>query len=537
MEKYAIKICKGGYTGNNDRYIRNWYEVSIDSKNWHKYSKGGPFRKWYGNSEFVVYWKDNGVELKNNESAGFGASKYYDKEHFVWSGIGTGLPSFRYDPKDVYFDDVSPSVVFDDKVPEELLALMNSKISYQVLELLAPTQHFQAGDIKSVPVKDKLFLASSDIKERVNINILISKQDWDSHETSWDFKTNELFRFALGLSFDQLDSLAMYDVCRSLNLELLVSQYKEYWKQQFMQLHTNEEEINRKVIEIYELQEELTPDVPLNEVTILQKGEMNIIDDQIEWHDEVIIKQFISYLIGCFLGRYSVDKPGLIIASQGQKLADLDLPAQTLEIDDDGIIPVVLEEDFFADDMTQRIEAAVKTLFGEDNFYENMKYIKDNLGMSLRDYLYKNFYADHLQMYSVKGAKRPIYWLFSSQMGDKKKKGYFKALIYMHRMEADTLSKLHADYVHPYIKKIEQQLVEAEDNATRDNLSQAQHNKALKLAEELREKVREVKNLEKTLVEMASARITINLDDGVKTNYPKFYPLVEPIKGLELSEE
>ena len=264
---------------------------------------------------------------------------------------------------------------------------------------------------------------------------------------------------------------------------------------------------------------------------------MDIVDNQIEWHEEVIIKQLISYLIGCFMGRYSVNKPGLIIASQGQKVSNLDLPVQTLEIDDDGIIPIVQEEDFFADDMTQRIETAVKTLFGEEHFYENMKFIKQCLGMNLRDYLYKNYYADHQQMYSVKGAKRPIYWLFSSQMGDKKKKGYFKALVYMHRLEADTLSKLHADYVHPYIQKIEHQLIEAEDNATRDDLSQAQHNKALKQAEELREKVREVKAFETTLVEMASARITIDLDDGVKANYPKFYPLVETIKGLDNKEE
>jgi hypothetical protein len=240
------------------------------------------------------------------------------------------------------------------------------------------------------------------------------------------------------------------------------------------------------------------------------------------------------------MGRYSVNKPGLIIASQGQKVSNLDLPVQTLEIDDDGIIPIVQEEDFFADDMTQRIEAVVKTLFGEEHFYENMQYIKTVLGQNLRDYLYKNYYSDHQQMYSAlmngTTAKRPIYWLFSSQMGDKKKKGYFKALVYMHRLEADTLSKLHADYVHPYIQKIEQQLLEAEDNAMRDDLNQAQHNKALKLAEDLRDKVREVKAFETTLVEMASARITINLDDGVKTNYPKFYPLVEAIKGLDNKE-
>ena len=304
-----------------------------------------------------------------------------------------------------------------------------------------------------------------------------------------------------------------------------------------MTLHDNEMLLNEKYIMIYGLGNELDSNISLDEVTILQRGEISIEDNKIVWHDDVIIKQFISYLVGCLMGRYSVDKPGLIIASQGQKVTDLDLLAHTIEIDDDGIIPVIMEEDFFADDLTQRIETAVKKLFGERNFYENMKFIKTALGMNLREYLYKNYYADHQQMYSVKGAKRPIYWIFSSQMGDKKKKGYFKALVYMHRIESDTLSKLHADYVSPYIDKVEQQLKEAEDDAVRDDLSQAQRNKANKLAAELAEKVREVKEFATILAQMSTQRLTIDLDDGVKTNYPKYYPLVEPIKGLERKDE
>lgn len=241
------------------------------------------------------------------------------------------------------------------------------------------------------------------------------------------------------------------------------------------------------------------------------------------------------------MGRYSVDKPGLIIANQHQDLNSLNLqvdgiensPRSTLSIDDDGIVPIIQESDFFADDMTERIQLAIKTLFGEELYYENMKYIEQTIGKPLRDYLYKDYYSDHQQMYCVKGAKRPIYWLFSSRMGDKHKKGYFKALVYMHRMEADTLSKLHAEYVHPYINKVEQQLREAEEETLRDDLTQAQRNRALKLVNELKEKVKEVKEFEQELVEMASHRLTIDLDDGVKANYPKFYPLVEPIKGLE----
>lgn len=256
----------------------------------------------------------------------------------------------------------------------------------------------------------------------------------------------------------------------------------------------------------------------------------------IVWHDDVIIKQFISYLVGCLMGRYSIDKPGLIIASQGQKPKDIDLPFHTLKIDDDGIIPIIMEKEFLSDDLTQRLEDAVKTLLGEWYFHSNIKYIETALGIDRRTYLFKDFYADHQKMYSVKGARRPIYWLFSSQMGDNKKKGYFKALVYMHRMEGDTLSKLHANYVHPYLNKTEQQLLEAEDNASRDGLTQAQHNEALKQVEALKEKVGEVKAFETKLMEMASARITIDLNDGVKVNYPKFYPLVEPIKGLDCKE-
>lgn len=537
-----LDCLQGIITGNTDKYLKLWFEVNNrclllhkekfeDQKYWVSYTKGGSVRKWYGNNEFVIFWKNGGDYLTRNRNTN---SKYYLKPCFTWSLIGSNTFSTRY--CDIGFLwDVSGSIgVPYDNHWRQVLGFMNSKLVSSFLYILNPTINTNIEDIDALPF---IYSDSDEIDKHVEQNISISKQDWDSHETSWDFKTNELIRLALGLTSEQVQSQVMTEAGLPLSLESVVAKYKTYWQEQFMLLHQNEEELNRQFIEIYGLQDELTPDVPQNEITILQKGEISIEDNQIVWHDDVIIKQFISYLVGCFMGRFSVNKPGLIIASQGQKIEDLNLPAQTIEIDDDGIIPIIMEEDFFVDDMTQRIEAAVKTLFGEEPFYENMKFIKTALGSELRTYLYKNYYADHQAMYSVKGAKRPIYWLFSSQMGEKKKKGYFKALVYMHRLEADTLSKLHADYVHPYVQKVEQQLVEAEDNATRDDLSQAQHNKALKLADELREKVREVKAFEVALVEMASARITIDLDEGVKANYPKFYPLVEPIKGLDKSED
>ena len=528
-------VCKptqGLATADNDRFLRIWFEVGFcnssfkeknaalaarSGKKWFPYNKGGAKRRWYGNQELVVNWEDDGKELKAFKGAVIRNPSYYFKPCISW-GLISG-PLFRYFPNGFIYDVQGMSCFYksDEQLQKEIV-WQNTKVFNEVAKIISPAGHIQIGEIGKMPCCDN---APEGIEEVGKQNISISKQDWDSHETSWDFQRNPLL--------EQLDLLKP--------LEVLVENYKSEWEDHFHTLHRNEEELNRKFIEIYGLQDELTPDVPLDEITILQKGEISIEDNKIVWHNDVIIKQFISYLVGCMMGRYSVDRPGLIIASQGQKVADLDLPTHTIEIDDDGIIPVIMEEDFFADDLTQRIETAVKKLFGERNFYENMKFIKVALGMNLRDYLYKNYYADHQQMYSVKGAKRPIYWLFSSQMGEKKKKGHFKALVYMHRLESDTLSKLHADYVHPYLTKVEQQLREAEDDATRDDLSQAQHNKALKQAEELKEKVREVKAFETQLVEMASARITIDLDDGVKVNYPKFYPLVEPIKGLDTKDE
>lgn len=548
---------EGMATAGNPIYLRNWFEVSYEkcdfrntenkndsNQKWFPYNKGGVFRKWYGNNEFIVNYENDGYEIKHNIDPTTGRVRSHNyngefayKEGMTWSSISSGAISIRYSIPGFLWD--SKGAMGFIKTNSNLfyiMSLVNSTVAQSYLKVLAPSMDFKVGDIIQLPYLEDSKLLDN-IIELTKLNIGISKQDWDSHETSWDFKMNELLRLSLCLPCEQVDSYKMPDVCQNIALQSLVAQFKSYWEKQFMQLHQNEEELNRKFIYIYGLQDELNPNIRLDKITILQKGEISIVDNHIEWHDGVIIKQFVSYLVGCYMGRFSINKPGLIIASQGQKIEDLDLHVQTLEIDDDGIIPIVQEEDFFEDDLTERIEAAVKTLFGEEHFNENMKYIKTALGQNLRDYLYKNFYTDHQQMYSVKGAKRPIFWLFSSQMGDKKKKGHFKALVYMHRIEADTLSKLHADYVHPYIQKIEHQLIEAEDNAMRDDLNQVQHNKAIKQTEELRDKVREVKAFETTLVEMASARITIDLDDGVKVNYPKFYPLVEPIRGLETSED
>ena len=546
---YPVK--KGIDTGKNEQFTRLWTEVetnklSLTDKDnkWFVYIKGGEFRRWYGNNELVVNWENDGYAIRHFKGSTIRNQNYFKKEAVTWTLLSSksGI-SARFVRPNAMFDN-NGSSAFPTENKEALLGFLNSKVANECLSILNPTLAFQVGNIASLPFQKEVICDS--IKDIVLQNISISKSDWDAHETSWDFAQNELLALTGESCNDIWRDYATHadTVTPQPHMESLayrVNTYKAKWETKFHRLHANEEELNRMFIDIYGLQDELTPDVPLDEVTILQQGEISIEEGKLVWHDDVIVKQFLSYLAGCFMGRFSPDKPGLIIANQHQDLTALGLqvdgiessPRSTLSIDDDGIVPIIQEPDFFADDMTGRIQLAIKQLFGEAAYYENMKYIEQTIGKSLRDYLYKDYYADHQQTYSVKGAKRPIYWLFSSRMGDKHKKGYFKALIYMHRIEPDTLSKLHADYVHPYINKVEQQLREAEEESLCDDQTQAQRNRAMKQVNELKDKAKEVKEFEQQLVEMASHRPAIDLDDGVKANYPKFYPLVEPVKGLE----
>lgn len=539
IEEFSL-IRQGMASGDTSRFVRYWFEINDNSlylecdsfnkalsinKKWYPFNKGGGFKRWYGNYDFVIAFSVDDIELLSNMGNHLPSKELYFKKGITWNAIASTKFSVREHKLGSIFSNAGMvCIVINPNLYLYFHGLLNSNILSTILNILSPTLNFNAGDIKKVPIKIKNIEL---ININVERNIFISKQDWDAHETSWDFQTSPLLE----------------QMKESHSMLQIMENYKQYWEEKFYQLHANEEELNRQFIEIYGLQDELTPDVPLDEVTILQKGEISIEDNKLVWHDDIIVKQFISYLVGCFMGRYSIDKPGLIIASQHQDLNELGLKVEgldngaegRLQIDDDGIIPI-LDVEYFADDMTVRIEQAVKTIFGEESYQENLSYINNNLGKckSLREYLFKDFYADHIdgKMYQ----KRPIYWLFSSKMGDKKKKGYFKALVYMHRLESDTLSKLHADYVVPYIDKIEQQYNEAQDMMMRDDLSQAQRNKARKTADEFMDKIKEVKEFEQQLVQMASQRLSIDLDDGVRVNYPKFYPLVEPIKGLDKEE-
>lgn len=388
-----------------------------------------------------------------------------------------------------------------------------------------------SGDILKLPLRDEKSVYKR-INDFITTSIEISKLDWDTHETSWDFKASPLIEIAFG-EVGTADNQSL-GLCINNNPCLLKDIYGNYvniWRERFFQLHANEEELNRQFIEIYGLQDELTPDVPLEEITILQQGEIKFVDGDIEFQADVVMKQFISYLVGCFMGRYSVDKPGLIIADTNVDLHSLGLKVQgledtpqdsTLEIDDDGIIPI-LDDEYFNDDMTVRIQGAIEKLFGHESYAENIRFMEEALGKELRKYMDKDFYKEHVQRYK----KRPIYWMFSSA------KGTFKALVYMHRLQSDSLSKMHADYVLPFISMLEQKRAHLDELQVREDISSAEMNRARKESEQLRSKLMEVRDFEQRLVAMASRRITIDLDDGVRINYPKFGDLLVKIPGLE----
>lgn len=305
------------------------------------------------------------------------------------------------------------------------------------------------------------------------------------------------------------------------SLELAVEAFKGLWGARFLQLHHNEEELNRQFIDIYGLQDELTPDAPLKEITILQNGEISVDGNNIIWHNDVLMKQLVSYLIGCAMGRYAIEKPGLIIANQGETIDDFhkQVSEPKVDVDDDGIIPV-LDGDYFPDDATERIKKSLRNVFGESNYTRNLSYMEQALGKDIRSYLTKDFYKDHCKMYQ----KRPIYWMFAS------KKGTFQALVYMHRITPDTLSRLLANYVQPFIAMIESDKRQQDELHAREDITTKEKNRAQKLSDAYNKQLIELHDYEQQLMELASHRIAINLDDGVKVNYAKYGDLVAKIK-------
>lgn len=526
---------EGMAPADNQRFLKLWFEIDIDKttlgnhggEKWFPYIKGGEHRKWSGNFEFLVNWENDGYAIKHNidERTGRIRSHNYNgeysfRESISWTVISFGKVALRYTMPGCLWDSAGASG-FAEKNLFYHLALTNSVVGKLFLAVLSPSTKLNVGELVNIPLIER----SVDVIEGIaRNNVSVSKQDWDAHETSWDFAQNELLAINEDAHWNILnDYCNFHNVCvdaapfNEKSLEDRVNSYKMKWDTKFHQLHSNEEELNRQFIEIYGLQDELTPEVPLDEVTILQQGEISIENDDIVWHDDVLMKQFISYAVGTWFGRYRLDKPGLHIAHPNpteEELAPYQYNGQTIEFDDDGIFPLMTNDSGFSDNASLRFADFIREVFGADMQAINLNFIEKCLGKSLEQYFVKDFWKDHKKMYQ----NRPIYWLFSS------KKGAFQCLVYMHRMNPYTCERVRAKYLLPYIENLQSKINDLEQNESALSTTER------RLLDKLRTQIEECKEYQERLQMVAEQQIGFDLDDGVIVNYAKFGDVLAKIK-------
>lgn len=522
----------GMATADNDKFLRFWSEVSLEkmgmvfsnrddaresSFKWFPYQKGGEFRKWYGNYEYVVNWENDGVEIQNfiNPDTGKVRSHNYNldyifKKGITWNALSSGNTSMRISEYSLFDNAGSSMFLKNENDLLYCLSLYNTHITPLAIKAVSPTLNYQPGDIAKIPIS---FPKQESTKQAIDTItqecIDISKEEWDSRETSWDFTKNELLKH------------------KSDNkIETAYNNYCSYWKEKFYKLHANEEELNRLFIDIYELNDELTPDVALKDITILKSESIINDNNELEFKADEIMKQFISYAVGVMFGRYSLDKDGLQIANLGSEILISQMTDETkvsFPIDDDNVIPV-LEDDYFSDDIASRVINFVKTTFGSESLSENINFIEKCLGKTIRAYMVKDFYEDHIKRYK----KRPIYWMVSSP-----KKG-FMSLSYMHRYTNDLFARVQNNYLREYITKLEgtkdilRQIIVDESASSKDKKD------ADKKIKDIENKLKELISFDRdVLTSYAQNRVDIDLDDGVKVNYNKFKEVLYPIKGLD----
>ena len=542
-----IADLKNGFTtGNNDLFLRLWNEVSFikigynmknsqealeSKKKWFPYNKGGNFKKWYGNQEYLINWENEGNSIKGYGHLVARSLKYMFLPNISWSKIGSSTISFRYYPLGFMFDVAGLSMFLQKEISYfYIIGFLNSKISHRILAFLSSTLNFEVGHISNIPIIKK---ENTLVEKLVEENLNISKEEWDSRETSWDFEKISLI--------DGEDLKAAFE------------NYCSHWRDNFVQLHKNEEELNRLFIEIYELQDEMDEKVSFDDITILKKEAKIVeIDNSkakefsseserylydrgvsLEFNKDELVKQFLSYAIGCIMGRYSTNKPGLIMANSDDVLelssnkffvkdanGDIRQEVETEFLPDEfGILPITAEKDF-SNDIVERVKEFVKFVYGEESLKDNLNFIAEALGNKdnrnpeeiLRTYFITAFYKDHLQRYQ----NRPIYWLMNSG-----KKNAFSCLFYMHRYEPLTVARVRADYLIHYQemlenkrKFIERQLYD-EDISAKEKKNVEKELKDLDiLLKELRDYANEVKHI-------AEQKIPLDLDDGINVNYER----------------
>lgn len=508
-------------TGDNTIFLRYWYEVenSYIHHKWFYLNKGGQYRKWYGNNEYIIDYEDDGKRIKKFHGSTIRNEEYYFKEGVTWSKITSGNLSARYSPASHMFDAVGLTCFSQNDINiYYVLAFLCSKYASYVAQILNPTMSYTVGTIGDIPF---IYNNNENIISLSKQNLQISRLDWDSHETSWDFQTFPLFSIIPKNHeiFTDLShgSSRLGEFNKNKYISDTYEAYCTKWLQLFIQLHSNEEELNRQFIEIYGLQDELTPDVPLEEITILQQGEITIKDNEITFNADVIMKQFISYAVGCWMGRYRLDRPGLQIAHPNpteEETAPYPYNGEEFAIDDDAIIPFMSRDCAFDDNAVSRFTDFVRITFGAETLTENLNFIEESLGKTLEDYFVKDFWKDHKKMYQ----NRPIYWLFSS------KKGAFQCITYMHRMDAYTVEKIRSKYLLPHIEYLSNRILEMENRAA--SLSTQERKKLDKLRKDLDE----CQEYHNRLHIIADEQIAFDLDDGVLVNHAKFRDVVAKIK-------
>lgn len=503
-------------TGDNTKYIRFHWEVSSRNRSlngpWRDHPKGGEFRKWSGNRECIVRWDFNAIShYQKDFIARILDKKYWNIEGISWSAVTSGQPSFRK----LDFDDIANNAALcifpkNSGNLHSALGYLNSKLGSFFIGFRTQTLNFLVGDVMGCPALPK-------VASLVDLNSIrcveSSKSDWDAFETSWDFTTLPL-----------LDPAH-----RQPSLAQTYAELRAHWQRMTSQMQRLEEENNRIFIDAYGLQEELTPEVPLEEITLTCNPAYRYggkkTDAELEDNLRAdTMREFVSYAVGCMFGRYSLDAPGLILANQGDGMTEYlaCAPNPTFAPDADNVIPI-LDGDWFADDITERFRKFLRVTFGEARFAENLAFIESALGKDLRRYFLRDFYDDHLRRYK----KRPIYWLFSSP------KGSFNALIYMHRYRPDTAGVVLNGYLREYRNKLAAHRAQLEAVSISADASQAERTRALKEIESLGKMIDELDAYERdVLYPLATQRIEIDLDDGVKVNYARFGSALKPIKGL-----
>lgn len=540
LEDFA-DFRQGMATTDNERFLRQWFEMplakiafnadssygdEVDGRSWFPYNKGGGDKRWYGHNDFVVNYEDHGevlIDLVTNKYPKISDPEfviknrsYYFRPSVTYSALSGGAFAARLSEKGFIFDTKGSCAFAQNGATRSgIAALLNSCVASQFIKLLAPTLDFSLFALSGVPYPDNVPIEAEVTASNAH---QLARSDWDAYETSWDFATLPL------LSSDHRD-------------ETLAATYANlltHWQGMTDEMSRLEVENNRIFIEAYGLQDELTPEVPIEEITLTCNPAYSLKSEKTDEGREAALRsrtveEFLHYVVGCMFGRYGLDAPGLILANQGEGVEEYlaRVPEPSFAPDRDNVIPV-LDADWFADDIVTRTREFLRVTFGEAKFRENLAFIEKALGKDLRRWFTKDFFDYHVRRYK----KRPIYWMFSSP------KGSFNALIYMHRYRPDTVSVVLNQYLREFIHKLEVERARLEKLAADPTATQSASTKAQKDIGAVIKQIAELTEWERDVVyPMAQQKIAIDLDDGVKRNYPLFAGALKPIKGLEVADD